>query len=93
MLTKSEARRILASVETLDQMLIAWRKLAGITATEAAARCGLSVAQWSRMENGKRMVLQSETFTKLSEGTGIDVQKLYVAAGLSRQQHDQPVSA
>lgn len=88
-MTNKDATRILTQMETLGQILRTWRLMVGITETEAAVRCQMSGAQWSRLENDKRTDLRSETFLKLAEGTSIAPERLHLAAGISRMRKFQ----
>lgn len=85
MLTKTEARRMLKSMETLGNILIAWRTLAGLNQSDAARRCNLSPQYWWLLENDKRPNPGIDTLEKLADGTGIDIDRLVIAAAYSRK--------
>lgn len=84
-MTKKLPGRTILPIMTLGQLLAAWRIGMGITHTEAARRAGLSISNWWEIEKDKRSDLRLSTFEKLSVLTGYDVDRLMMAAALSRK--------
>jgi transcriptional regulator with XRE-family HTH domain len=86
MLTKTQAQRILASVDTLGNVLLAWRTMMGLSQTDAARRCGLSSPQhWWGLERDKYPNPELETLEKISAATGLDLDRLMVACAYTRK--------
>lgn len=82
-LTIVKKRHIVSLVETLDELLEAWRKANGYSHSDAAEICGLSASLWSRIMSRQRIQLRPATFLKLSNGTSYTVETLMAAASNS----------
>lgn len=84
-------------METLAELLTAWRQTAGLSQEEAADRCGMTRSAWGMAEQGRRTRLYDESFRLLSVGTGIDETRLRRAATYAQiaklQDKLQPTSA
>lgn len=72
-------------MDTLGQILKAWRRINGYSQVEAATLCGLGKAHYHNIEEDVRTDLRMETFDRISQATGISVEKLMMAAALSRK--------
>jgi transcriptional regulator with XRE-family HTH domain len=73
--------RILADMKPLAQMLEEWREGLKLSRAEAARRCRMSQVQWTELETGVTRDPRTSTLTKLTEGTGIPLERLAMASG------------
>jgi transcriptional regulator with XRE-family HTH domain len=77
-------RRITAMEETLAEVLLAWRKAHGFSQEEASQRCNITRSAWGMLEQGRRARIWDDTFHDLALGTGIEEERLRLAATRSQ---------
>ena len=79
MLTDKRAERILANMKPLGEMLEEWRETLHLTPAEAARRCKMSAQHYWQIEHGQVPNPRRSTLEKLTEGTGIPIERLAAA--------------
>lgn len=82
-LTSARANRILADMKPLFSLLAEWRDTLKLTRAEAARRCQMSQVQWTELETNVTRDPRSSTLQKLTDGTGIPLERLVAASCLS----------
>ncbi len=83
-LTEAKGNRILADMKPMAEMLKEWQDLLKLRPAEAARRCKLSSQQWFELTSGATSDPRSSTLQKLSDGTGIPLERIVKAAELQR---------
>jgi transcriptional regulator with XRE-family HTH domain len=81
-LTPSRSKRILADMKPLSDLLCEWRETLKLSPAEAARRCEMTRQQWWELESGRTTDPRSSTLYRLSEGTGIPIERLVAASCL-----------
>ena len=79
-LTPTRMSRILADMKPLYLLLHEWRVALTLTPAEAARRCSMSNQQWYELESGATRDPRTSTLMKLTEGTGIPMERLAAAS-------------
>lgn len=79
-LTPNRLDRILADMKPLNELLTDWRDTVRLSSAEAARRCGMSSQQWWELESGRTRNPRASTLHKLTEGTGIPLERLVEAS-------------
>jgi transcriptional regulator with XRE-family HTH domain len=82
-LTLNRRDRILANMKPLAQLLFEWRDMLKLSRAEAARRCQMSQVQWTELESGATRDPRTSTLQKLTDGTGIPLERLVAASCLS----------
>jgi hypothetical protein len=85
-LTKSFGVRKIRGMETLGQLLLAWRTANDLSQEEAADRCGVPRTVWATIEQGQTAFPHPSTMDRLIEGTGYDRQRLDQACANTKVQ-------
>jgi transcriptional regulator with XRE-family HTH domain len=67
-------------MKPLSELLSDWRDALKLTRAEAARRCQMSQVQWTELETGVIRDPRSSTLQKLTEGTGIPIERLHAAS-------------
>lgn len=76
LLTHSRSARILADMKPLHELLTEWQETLKLSSAEAARMCDLDRQQWWELRSGRTTDPRARTLQKLSEGTGIPVERL-----------------
>lgn len=84
LVTTARQARILADMKPLNEMLAEWRELLRLTPAEASRRCDIGRQQWWELESGRTSDPRASTLKKVSEGTGIPIDRLVEAAHVER---------
>lgn len=79
-LTPSRSARILADMKPLSELLSEWRETVKLTPAEAARLCSMGRQQWWELESGTTRDPRSSTLQKLTDGTGIPIERLVAAS-------------
>lgn len=82
-MTNARLNRILADMKPLSVLLFEWRDGLKLTRAEAARRCQMSQVQWTELETNVTRDPRTSTLQKLTEGTGIPIERLVAASCLS----------
>lgn len=68
-------------METLPDILKAWRTAQGLTQEEAADLCpGITRSAWAMAERGERVRLHDRTLKSVAIGTGLDYDRILLAS-------------
>lgn len=82
-LTTARRARILSDMKPLSDLLYDWREALKLSRAEAARRCEMSQVQWTELETGVTRDPRTSTLLKLTEGTGIPLERLAGASAFN----------
>jgi transcriptional regulator with XRE-family HTH domain len=81
-LTPARRERILADMKPLHVLLTDWLDEVKLTPAEGARRCGLSAQLFYQLKSGETSNPRASTLLKLSDGTGIPLERLALASDM-----------
>lgn len=84
LLTDTRRNRYLDDMKPLSLLLIEWQNMLHLNDVEAASRCEMTRQQWWELKSGRTSDPRSSTLRKLTQGTGIPVERLTEAAHVER---------